>query len=170
MAYSNILSRRLNMEFVNLGFSGSGRGEPALAKAINQIADPRMIVLDYEANAGGTLMETLPEFIAILREHDTEVPILVASKIHYAQDLYHPSRLAAQRKSAAAQKALVEKRRAAGDHNIFFLDGETLLGEHAHECTVDGTHPTGLGFLKMADGFEPVIRKILDISQAHLAP
>ena len=52
MAYSNILSRRLNMEFVNLGFSGNGKGETALANLINQIENKKMIVLDYEANAG----------------------------------------------------------------------------------------------------------------------
>ena len=28
MAYTNILSRRIDAPFINLGFSGSGRGEP----------------------------------------------------------------------------------------------------------------------------------------------
>jgi lysophospholipase L1-like esterase len=166
MAYSNILSRRLNREFVNLGFSGSGRGEPALAEAINLIADKRMIILDYEANAGSTLMETLPLFIKMLREADKDIPILVASKIHYATDLFHANNLAVRRNRTAAQKALVDERRAAGDNNIYFLDGENLLGKHAHECTVDGVHPNDLGFLNIADGFEPVIRKILGLPSA----
>ena len=52
MAYSNILSRKINTEFVNLGFSGNGRGEPALANIINTIKDTKLIILDYEANAG----------------------------------------------------------------------------------------------------------------------
>ena len=52
MAYTNILSRRLNVEFVNLGFSGSGRGEPEVAEVIAGIPNPleplrllRMLVL-----------------------------------------------------------------------------------------------------------------------------
>ncbi|MFT5412591.1 MAG: hypothetical protein ACI9NC_005340, partial [Verrucomicrobiales bacterium] len=67
MAYSNILSRRMNAEFVNLGFSGNGKGEPALAKLINQIESKRVVVLDYEANVGAGIRDTLGAFIDLLR-------------------------------------------------------------------------------------------------------
>jgi len=40
-----------------------------------------------------------------------------------------------------------------------------LLGEDFDECTVDGVHPTDMGFMRIARGLEPVIRKILDESQ-----
>ncbi|MCM8756969.1 MAG: SGNH/GDSL hydrolase family protein, partial [Candidatus Omnitrophica bacterium] len=64
LVYSNILSRRFNYEFINLGFSGSGRGEPEMAKIIAEIPQPLVYILDYEANAGGLtkLRETLPVF------------------------------------------------------------------------------------------------------------
>jgi hypothetical protein len=68
MAYSNILSRQLGIQFVNLGFSGNGRGEPELARLINQISHLRMIILDYEANANKTIVDSLGPFIEILRE------------------------------------------------------------------------------------------------------
>ena len=55
MAYTNILSRLLDMQFVNLGFSGNGRGEPALAHLLTQISGTRCIILDYEANAGKSI-------------------------------------------------------------------------------------------------------------------
>jgi len=44
-----LLERRLNADFVNLGFSGNGLGEPALAEAIGEL-DPSCIVLDFWAN------------------------------------------------------------------------------------------------------------------------
>ncbi|NQU11453.1 SGNH/GDSL hydrolase family protein [bacterium] len=163
MAYSNILSRRLNMEFVNLGFSGNGMGEPALANLINQIENKKMIVLDYEANAGAGIKDTLEPFIDILRAKGTDIPILVISKIRYAEELHDATRLKAVRELAQFQSDLVEKRRSAGDANIHFLDGGTLLGEHAHECTVDGVHPTDLGFMKMSATIEPVVRRILKL-------
>jgi len=50
------------------------------------------------------------------------------------------------------QADFVKTRRAAGDTNLHFLGGGTLLGDHADECTVDGVHPTDLGFMKMANG------------------
>jgi lysophospholipase L1-like esterase len=161
MAYPNILSRRLDAEFVNLGFSGNGKGEPALANLINEIGRKRLIVLDYEANAGDSIRETLGPFIDILRTADKEIPILVISKIRYAGELHNPGQLKSAMTRARFQEDLVKARRASGDSNIHFLDGGSLLGEHADECTVDGVHPTALGFLKMANAIEPVIKGIL---------
>ena len=161
MAYPNILSRRLNAEFLNLGFSGNGKGEPALANLINQIGRKRLIVLDYEANAGESIRETLGPFIDILRTADQKVPILVISKIRYAGELHNLDHLKSAQSRAKFQEDLVRARRVAGDANIHFLDGGSLLGEHADECTVDGVHPTALGFMKMANAIEPAIKAIL---------
>ena len=53
--------------------------------------------------------------------------------------------------------------RDAGDKNIYFLDGATLLGEDFDECTVDGVHPTDLGFARMAKNILPKIKEILKL-------
>lgn len=161
MAYTNILSRRLNAEFVNLGFSGNGKGEPALAKLIDQIEHKRLIILDYEANAGETIRQTLGPFIDILRSGNKDIPILVLSKIRYARELFDPSQLKESVERARFQEELVQHRRDAGDPNLHFLNGESLLGEAPDEGTVDGVHPTDLGFMMMADRIEPVVRSIL---------
>lgn len=165
MAYSNILSRKMNMEFTNLGFSGNGKGEPALANLINQIENKKMVVLDYEANVYEDIKNSLEPFIDILREKNPTMPILVISKIRYAREINSENQMKSLVARAEFQKGVVDKRKAAGDQNIYFLDGGTLLGEDAHECTVDGVHPTDLGFLKMARSIEPVLRKILKLEK-----
>jgi lysophospholipase L1-like esterase len=161
MAYSNILSRKLDVQFVNLGFSGNGRGEPELARLINQIPGTSFIILDYEANANETIVNTLGPFIDILRENHPKVPILVVSKIRYAsatqgtkayQNLIHLRDF---------QKQLVDDRKNAGDENIFFLDGSGILGHDFDECTVDGVHPTDLGSLRIADAIQSTIENIM---------
>lgn len=163
MAYTNILSRRLNIETVNLGFSGNGKGDPELAKLIAQIPNPRLLVLDYEPNCVSTelLRETLPQFIRIYREAHPSVPILVVSRIPFAHDLVHEDVLQAREERREFQRQTVEMFRSSGDANIFFYDGSTLLGDDFDECTVDGIHPTDLGFLRIANGLEPVLRGIL---------
>ena len=163
MAYSNILSRRINREFINLGFSGSGKGEPEVARTIATLSNPGCFVLDYEANAGGLdgVKATLEQFVGILREAHPTVPILVVSKIRYAAEATNPAVTAARVASRDWQRQTVDRLRAAGDALIFFHDGGTLLGDDFDECTVDGVHPTDLGFLRMADGLEPVIREVL---------
>lgn len=159
MAYTNILSRRLNLEFVNLGFSGNGRGEPEVARAIATVKNPRLLVLDYEANADGRLRDTLPGFVDILRHAHPDVPILVVSRIRYAGELTHPGEAHAAADRRAFQAEVVEERRSNGDRAIDFIDGSTLLGNDFDECTVDGSHPTDLGFWRMAQGLEPALRK-----------
>ena len=161
MAYSNILSRRLDAEFVNLGFSGNGRGEPALAHLINQISGLAFIILDYEANANETIVNTLEPFVDILREKHPDTPILIMSKIRYASATVGSPAAKLLMENRDFQRTLVEKRNTAGDRNIFFLDGSTILGDDYDECTVDGTHPTDLGSIRIADALTDAISIIL---------
>lgn len=166
--YTNILSRSLNVEVINLGFSGNGRGEPEVAKDIAEIKNPALLVLDYEANCPepAQLAKTLPDFIDILREAHPEAPIMVVSKIRFGKEASgiagdaEEGRLKRE-ECKKVQMNEVEKRRNAGDKHISFFDGSTLLGDNYWECTVDGVHPTDMGFFRMAKNLEPAIRKIL---------
>lgn len=159
--YTNILSRQLNRPFINLGFSGSGRGEPDVARLIASINTPALLVLDYEANCETTesFAKTLPEFIEILRASHRKVPILVISRVRFAKEVLDGTQVLDQRRDI--QRKLVARLRKAGDRHIRFLDGSNLLGRDYWECSVDGVHPTDLGFFRMAAGIEPVITRLL---------
>jgi len=47
---------------------------------------------------------------------------------------------------------------------LFYVRGEKLLGDDG-EATVDGTHPTDLGFVGRADAIEPVLKRALKARQ-----
>ena len=162
--YTNILARRLNVPFINLGFSGSGKGEPEVAEAVALVGDPAMFILDYEANCRQEdIARTMTDFIAILRGRHREVPIMVVSKIRFAMEAIRsePGEQESREKCKAIQKDLVKTLRTAGDKHLQFLDGSTLLGTNYDECTVDGIHPTDLGFFGMAEGMCPIVEKLL---------
>ena len=163
MAYSNTISRKLDVRFVNLGFSGNGRGEPELAHLINQIEGIRMIILDYEANANETIVHTIGPFVDILRDKRPEVPILIMSKIRYASAVPGSPADKLLVTNRDFQEKMVKDRRAMGDDNIYFLDGSTVLGDDYFECTVDGSHPTDLGSLRIANALIPEITNILGL-------
>jgi len=168
MAYTNILSRRIPMEFINEGFSGNGRGDPEVARVLSEISDPALLVLDYEANAGEVdlLRKTLPEFIRIYREAHPDVPILVLSKIQFGRERFEPALLQKRMDMMQVEMETVESYRRQGDANIHFFDGTALLGTDSYyECTVDGVHPTDLGFLRMADTLTPVLQELLGLSR-----
>ncbi|MCR2807524.1 SGNH/GDSL hydrolase family protein [Paenibacillus soyae] len=163
MAYPNQLSRCVNLEFVNLGFSGSGKGEPEMARIIAQIDSPACLVLDYEANCGGlsSLQETLPVFIRTYRQTHPKVPILLLTRIlppgiDGDEEL---KRSLEERRSY--QRTLAEELKRQGDDRLYFADGSTFLGSRYGDSTVDGIHPTDYGFVLMADAILPELRRCL---------
>ncbi len=163
MSYTNILSRKLNMEVINLGFSGNGKGEPEMSEIISGIENPALLVLDYEPNCVSTqsLKETLPNFIKIYRKKHPDIPILVISRPLYALDRFDEELNKERIERFTIQRETVEYFNQQGYNNIYFYSGENLLGEDYEECTVDGIHPTDLGFIKIANALEPIIKKII---------
>lgn len=147
MSYTNIIGDTLNMSCLNLGFSGSGKGEPVMARLIAAMDNLSMIVLDYEANAGiDGLRQTLPAFLDILRLSHPTVPIVVLSKPRYAQERFEPELRRLRLAGSSFQRQLVRDRRSQGDQQIHFVNGGRLLGRDFDQCSVDGVHPTDLGF------------------------
>ncbi len=165
MAYTNILSRALNTEIINLGFSDNGRGEPEVIGMVADAPDPQLFVLDYEANAGEELANTLPVAVRTLRDRHSAVPVMLVSRIAYSKDVTHEASLRGRESSLEMQKRLVGELRSSGDSGVHLVDGSALLGTDFDECTVDGVHPNDLGFMRIARQLEPKIRAIL-----HAAP
>ena len=165
-AWTNLLSRWHNCEFYNMGFSGSGRGEPAAAEIMASIKNPRCYILDYEANAHNVrTRETLETFLDILRSKHPTVPITVISKAPHAGTMvafgaddetdltYEDSYLARQ-----FQREVIGKRRAAGDSNLYFINGIKLLGVDWDECMMDGCHFNDLGYYRFAENLNKYIK------------
>ena len=162
MVSSNIISRMLNREVINLAFSGNGKGEPELAQMLADIKNPSLYILDYTWNVDPKALEaTLPTFVDILRKAHPTVPILICSPTpgrEYFPEM-HPESLNAR---AATMQAEVQKRRKAGDQNVFFFDAlHEGLGEDFWEGYVDGAHLTDLGFYRLAQAIAPLIKVIL---------
>ena len=166
MMLTNILSRRLNRPFLNFGFSGNGKGEPEVFTQLARIRKPLMYLLDYGPNVNAeTMINTLPGGIDILRQSHPDVPILVVSKHHYICEFVQTgslkSRLEDVVRMTAFQKKEVARRRKLGDENIHFASGDWSYMKEWTEFTVDGVHPTDLGFYMQADMIGKHIKKYL---------
>ena len=162
LAFTNIASRALNREVINLGFSGNGCGHPEVLRLMAGIPRPGLWVLDYDANAGSqdALRKSLTIALEILRAARTDVPILVVSRIVWARDFSHAESARNREIRAEIQREAVAAARAVGDSLIHFLDGGLLLGPDADECTVDGVHPNDLGFMQIARALVPELQRL----------
>lgn len=159
--YSNILSRKLDVEFINLGFSGSGKGEPELAHIINQISNLSFIILDYEANAFETIQNTIEPFVDILRSKHPNTPLLIMSKTRHSSATDGSKSYEKLIENRDFQLNMVNQKRKKGDTNIYFLDGSKVLGDDYYECSVDGAHLTDLGSFRVAEALLIKIKEIL---------
>lgn len=164
-ALTNILSRKLNREVINLGFDSSGKCEAEAALAIRDVERTGMLILDNNPNCpdGQWIAEKYPTFLRLYRERYPKVPILVLSRCHFARDLLLEDQLRNRIDMRNATEQAVKDRVQAGDEHIYFLDGAAIFDpEEFEEYTVDGTHATDLGFYKMAQKLLPILSEYLD--------
>ena len=157
-AYNAIISRHLDLDYYNFGFSGSAKGELPIADYINSIPIEALIY-DYDHNApdAAHLEATHKAFFDRIRAAHPELPILMMTMPRATYTEGNKERRAVIRKT-------YEEAKAAGDQNVWFIDGETFAGDADRElCFVDTIHPNDLGFYRMAQHIEPVIKEMLKI-------
>lgn len=161
MSYQAILGRRLNLDHVNLGFSGNGKGEAGVARAVAEV-DAAAFVLDFAQNNKDvdSLAQVYDPFIGILRERHPDTPIISITPIYAASEVTGSRRNEEMR---ALIRKTVSRRIAAGDGHLQLVEGTDLLGPSRVDGLVDGTHPNDLGFEWMAEGLVERLRKVLGL-------
>jgi lysophospholipase L1-like esterase len=162
MSYQAILGRMLNADFVNLGFSGNGLGEPELARAVASI-DASCFVMDFAQNnpTVESLAQAYAPFLETIRGRHPETPILVITPIYSSRESWAPdARLEGMRELI---RQVAARRIAAGDLHVEIVEGTDLLGPSGGDGLVDGTHPNDLGFQWMANGLAARIAKVLGL-------
>lgn len=156
MVHTAILGRTLDLPVINLGFSGNGKMEPEMAELIAEI-DAAVYVMDCLPNCtAAEVTERTAPLVAILRKNHPTTPIVLVEDRTYSNAFLVASSRERNDTSRAALRAEYEKLLKAGDQHLHYIEGETLLGADG-EDTVDGSHPTDLGFLRQAGAMEKVL-------------
>lgn len=161
LTYPAIISRELNMDYRNIGFSGNALGETVIAEWIANLP-MSVFVCDYDHNTPNTehLKNTHYKFYETVRKINPNVPYVMIS----APDYWPRSRdweNLLQRRDVIMSSYL--KARATGDKNVYFIDGVSFnVAPHQYEMTLDSIHPNDSGYIRMADSIGSVIRHILE--------
>ncbi len=153
--YQHMIQREINIDHINLGFSGSARAEQTMIDYLNTL-DMSLFVMDYDHNAPTLeyLKSTHEKLYRGIRNANPNLPILIISK----PDMQGPE--AYERRDFI--RSNYEKFVAEGDKNVYYIDGSSFFPEIGL-CTVDGCHPSDLGFYFMANKIGAEIKKILNI-------
>ena len=158
--YQNWISRALDANYINLGFSGNAKAEEAIAEYIAGL-DMSVFVYDYDHNAPDTeyLIKTHERMFKTVRAAHPDLPILMMSAPIAKSPRRAPDDPMFIRRDVV--KATYERAVAAGDKNLYFIPGDELCSEVGNEFTCDHTHPTDLGFYFMAKKMLPVLGEML---------
>ncbi|NLN19213.1 MAG: hypothetical protein GX162_08075 [Firmicutes bacterium] len=160
MHHVAILGRRLNRPVINLGFSGNGKMEPEMGHLLAEL-DPAVYVIDCLPNMSVELVsERVEPLVRILREARPSTPIVLVGERYVHHMSLLPERLRVYEQKKEAFLKAVERLVQAGVGGLHVVPGEPLVGDDG-EGTVDGSHPTDLGFVRMADVLEPVVAPLL---------
>jgi len=161
MLHTNLISRWLDTEIFNYGFSGSAFLEKELADAIAKVSNPDLLIIDVQANAGidERLEKNLDTFIKTYRSYYPNVVILLFSRIFFAVDFYNSKKLELRNYYIDFIKDYVKN---SNDKNLIYVDGQKAFeGSNYTEYTVDGIHPNDLGSMMMAKYYYKIIKEYL---------
>lgn len=154
-SYQGFVSREINADYINLGFSANARAERAMAEYIASLS-MSVFVFDYDHNAPSLehLASTHERMFLEIRERHPDLPVVMMSRPKLYLNEEELARLEIIRMT-------YQNARDRGDENVYFIDGRELMAVAGNEGTVDACHPTDLGFYSMSRELIKVLGGIL---------
>lgn len=161
--YESMLARELDINYINLGFAGSGKAEDSIVDYMATM-DFSVFVSDYDYNAPDIeyLEKTHYKMYKKIRDTHPNVPYIMLSKPIFTEDTDNDY----NRRRKDIVYATYTRAKEAGDNRVYFIDGFKMFENHSKgECCADGVHPNDFGAYIMFKTIKEVIEKenILDL-------
>ena len=151
MAHTNIISRQLDRDVINFGFSGNGRMEESIANLISD-SNPIFYVIECMPNMYPPDLvssNTIP-LIDTIRAKDFDTPIILVDLFTSPLTALDKNAIRGTSEMNNALKSQYDKMINSGYNNIIYLETQSALGND-FEGTVDAVHFTDLGFIRYSD-------------------
>ena len=145
MAHTNIISRKLDRDVINFGFSGNGRMEQPISELISE-SNPIFYVIECMPNMSPDMVtsNTIP-LVDTIRNKHPNTPIILVDLFNSPLTALDNNLDKARNEMNNALKTEYEKMIDNGYDNIIYLESRNSLGDD-FEGTVDAVHFTDIGF------------------------
>ena len=159
MTYTARMSRYTGFDFVNFGFSGECKLQPEFAKIIAETEADAYMFDAFSNPTPKEIRERLEPFIKTITEaHPDKAFIFLQT--HMREDtLFEEKWLNFNLERRATVRELMPQM-VKKYKNVYFLDAENITSAD-YDGTVDGAHPTDLGFDNFIKTWMPKVKKIL---------
>lgn len=158
MSYPMQFMRNTGLQILSLGCSGNCKMQPYFADVLAD-ADVDAFIFDTFSNPSAQMIEErLFPFIEKLQEAHPDIPLIFMQTIYReSRNFNQESDRVEQAKMDMAAKLMNEAVKKY--RNVYFIIPDT--GKDARESSVDGTHPSDLGYMAWARSIEKPVLKIL---------
>lgn len=161
MMWGNIINRETEHPVVNLGFSGNGKLEPEVFKALAEI-NARLYIIDCLPNLidkdTAVIYRRTLEGVQTLRAK-SQAPILLTEHSGYMNDGTSEERRNAWMSSNRELKRAYETLVQQGVKDVYYLTKEEI--GFTSDSQVEGVHPNDIGMKQYADAYIKKIHAIL---------
>lgn len=160
MAYPAILARRVGRPVMNLGLAGAAWMDRETVALLSEI-DAAAFVLDCLPNMDAQLVaDRTDPVVRTLRESQPQAHIVLVEDRTQPRARYSASHFKAHQDRRTALRYAHERLTDSGLDRLHYLHGEQLLGSDL-DATVDGSHPSDLGAVRIVDAIAPVLTDAL---------
>ncbi len=159
MTYTARMSRYTGFDFINFGFSGECKLQPEFAKIIANTEADAYLFDAFSNPSPKEIRERLEPFIQTITAAHPNKPFIFM-QTHMREDAMF---------NESWRKFNVERRETVRElmpqmekkyKNVHFIDAENITSSD-NDGTIDGAHPTDLGFDNFINTYLPTIKKIL---------
>jgi lysophospholipase L1-like esterase len=159
MAYPAIVGRSLDLETINLGFSGNGWMDLEVVELMAEI-DAACYVLDNIPNMNlEQIQNNLPKAVKYLKSKRPDVPVLIIESIMFEHTFFDTNmyKVVNEKNKLQANVYLNLIKEQTG---IYYLSQQNFIGID-HEGTVDGIHLSDVGFIRFSEIISNKLKEIL---------
>lgn len=157
LTYNAILSRNLGINFVNFGFSGQCKLQPAFAEFLSTCEADAFLFDAFSNPKAKEISSRLEDFVSTLvKAHPGKPLIFLQTPITYEDCLDTSKYKALKERNDTARSIMKKLMKQYKD--VYFLEVHNVVGEGG---SIDLTHPNDVGFDRFVKAYQPKIAKIL---------
>lgn len=159
MSYPLQIQRNTGLGICSIACSGNCLLQPYFADYLSDVADADAMLFDAFSNPLDDMIEErLIPFIARIRAERPDVPLIFVQTIYREGGNFDLEvRRTEEAKRAAARRMMAEAMKRFD--KVYFIE-KNLTGDD-HVTSVDGIHPSDLGYWRWAQALQPELLRIL---------
>jgi lysophospholipase L1-like esterase len=155
--YPAVLARRLNLDFINLGFGGAGKAEPVVVELVNR---PQAcgFLFDLGKSYGAQPQEPYTRMLAEIRAKHPTVPVFCVTPIYSTKEATEQEYLERSENLRTLMRGAALARQQSGDRNTWVVEGLELFGAPDKDLFNDPLHPNDDGNERMGERLVALVK------------